>query len=102
MPTYLYQTLHDDGTEGEVFECTHAMHDTLEVHPVSGERVRRVYSAPNLATRYTPGHTRKLLSNENLERKGFTKYQKDKVSGKYHKVVGEGPGVIDRPPAGSL
>lgn len=102
MPTYLYQTICDDGSEGEVFECTHSMHDQLEFHPETGEPVRRVYSVPNLATRYTPGHTRQLLSNENLERKGFTKYQKDKLSGQYHKVVGEGPRVIERPPPGAL
>lgn len=99
MPTYLYQVIRDDSSEGEVFECEHSMNETLEAHPVTGERIRRVYSVPNLGVRYSSGSTQKLLSNDNLERKGFTKYEKDKVSGKYHKVVGEGPGVINRPPA---
>jgi hypothetical protein len=98
MPTYLYQVLNPDGSEGDVFECTHPMKETLAQHPESGLSVRRVYSPPNLAVRYTPGNTRQLLSNENLERKGFTKYEKDRVSGKYHKVTGQGPSTLDRPP----
>ncbi len=99
MPYYLYQVIYSNGSEGEVFECEHSMQETLEVHPTTGERVRRVYSVPNLGMRHTAGKTQQLLSNENLERKGFTKYERDKVSGKYHKVVGEGPSVMHRPPA---
>ena len=97
MPTYLYRTIRKDGSEGELFECAHPMGETLATHPETGESVRRVYSAPNLGTKHTSGQSKKLLSNENLDRKGFTKYERDKVSGKYHKVVGQGPSVIDRP-----
>jgi hypothetical protein len=98
MPTYLYQIIETDGGEGAIFECEHPMQEALTHHPESGHPVRRIYSPPNLAVRYTPGNTRQLLSNENLERKGFTKYEKDKVSGKYHKVTGQGPSTLDRPP----
>ena len=99
MPNYLYQVIREDGSEGEVFECAHSMNETLQKHPTTGELVRRVYSVPNLGVKHTAGATQKLLANENLERKGFTKYEKDKVSGKYHKVVGDGPSVLNRPPA---
>jgi len=97
MPVYLYQIIQNDGSEGAVFECNHSMNETLEAHPETGEKVRRVYSVPNLAVRYTPGQSKNLLSNENLERKGFTKYEKDKITGRYNKVVGDGPSEIRRP-----
>lgn len=100
MPIYLYQIILDDGSEGETFECIHSMSETLTRHPETGEKVRRVYSVPNLGTKHTPGQTNRLLSNENLDRKGFTKYERDKVSGKYNKVVGKGPSVLNKPPSG--
>ena len=99
MPTYLYQVIKADGSEGEVFECTHSMLDTLKSHPTTSEAVRRVYSVPHLGVKHTAGNTQKLLSNKNLEQKGFTKYERDKMSGKYHKVVGDGPSEIKRPSA---
>jgi hypothetical protein len=99
MPTYGYEEVLPDGSPGNYFECEHPMQEPLRTHPESGLPVRRVYSAPNLAVRYTPGNTKKLLSNENLSQKGFTKYERDKLSGQYHKVAGEGPSVIKRPPA---
>lgn len=98
MPTYLYQIIHEDGREGDLFEWDHPMTERLDTHPQTGEKVRRVYAAPHLGVRYTAGRTRNLLSNENLNAKGFTKYERDKVSGKYHKTAGEGPSVISRPP----
>ena len=101
MPVYLYQILKKDGAVGEVFECEHPMSEKLTQHPETGEEVRRVYSIPNLASKYTPGRTQSLLSDENVADKGFTKYERDKMTGKYHKIVGDGPKVIDRPPSGS-
>lgn len=74
------------------------MTERLATHPITGDRVRRVYAAPNLGVRYTAGRARNLLSNENLSAKGFTKYERDKVSGKYHKTAGDGPSVISKPP----
>lgn len=98
MPIYLYQVICEDGNDGEVFECEHSMRDALSYHPETGEKVRRVYSVPNLGVKHTPKKTKQLLSNDNLAQKGFTKYERDKVSGKYNKIVGEGPSVINRPP----
>ncbi|OHE72511.1 MAG: hypothetical protein A2007_00545 [Verrucomicrobia bacterium GWC2_42_7] len=93
MPIYLYQEVSADGTLGEVIEIEHAASlSPLAQHPETGVRLQKVYVAPGLTTRYTPGRTNSLLENKNLEKKGFTKYQRDKVSGKYYKVAGkEGP-----------
>ncbi|MEM9226462.1 MAG: zinc ribbon domain-containing protein [Verrucomicrobiota bacterium] len=90
MPIYVYRILKDDGSEGETFEVEQPMSaPALEKHPVSGERVERVYLPPNLTTKYTPGGTQKKLSNENVEKAGFTKYERDKLTGSYHKVAGK-------------
>ena len=74
------------------------MGEKLDRHPETGRPVRRVYSAPNLGIRHTPEKTASLLSNENLDRKGFTKYERDRSTGTYHKVAGSGPSQIQRPP----
>lgn len=96
MPTYVYRVVSDDG-EGETFEVVQPMSEpALTHHPVTGEPVRRVYLPPNLATRYTPGSTESKLSNENVAAHGFTKYEKDKLTGRYHRTAGSsGPSEID-------
>lgn len=99
MPIYVYQVLREDGSDGEVFEVEQSMSDApLERHPLSGQRVRRVYQPPNLTTRYAPGATTSKLENKNVEKAGFTKYEKDKLTGKYHRVAGKdqrAPSVIN-------
>ena len=99
MPIYVYEIVNPDGTGGERFEMHQSMKDdALASHPDSGKPVRRVLLPPNLATRYTPGQTRNRLDNKNVEKAGFTKYEKDKTTGKYHRVAGKsGPDVITRP-----
>jgi len=72
--------------------------EPLKYHPVTGERVRRVYQSPNLAYKHTPGKIKNLTSNERVEKAGFTKYVKDRVTGRYHKEVGKdrrAPEVLD-------
>lgn len=90
MPIYVYRVLKEDGSEGETFEVQQSMSaPALTKHPVSGERVERVYLPPNLGTKYTPGATKNKLTNENVEKAGFTKYERDKLTGSYHKVAGK-------------
>lgn len=92
MPIYRYEVIRADGTEGDVFEIEHGMLETLDEHPVTGEKVRKVLLPPHLGSRYSERQEKRKMDNKNIERLGFTKYQKDKISGKYHKVVGkEGP-----------
>ena len=95
MPTYLYREVFDDGSEGEPFEVEHPMTTSLDVHPLTGNKVKRVYSPPNLATRYTPGQTKTRLEDKNVEKAGFTKYVRDKVTGTYHKTAGKNKDAPD-------
>jgi hypothetical protein len=99
MPTYLYQEVLPNGDEGECFEVVQLMSDApLKTHPQTGKPVRKVFIAPNLPTKYTEAATKSKLTNENVEKHGFTRYEKDKVSGMYHKTAGKdkrAPDTVD-------
>jgi len=99
MPTYVYQEILPDGSEGETFEFVQHMSDTaLKEHPKTGNPVRKVYHAPNVSNKYTEGATKSKLSNENVEKHGFTRYERDKVTGRYNKTAGKdrnAPDVVD-------
>lgn len=96
MPLYLYQEILDDGSDGELLEIEQPMSAaTLTRHPHTGRPLRRVYQAPNVATKYTPGHTQKLLSEKHVAKAGFTKYVRDKQTGTYHKTAGHDPRAPD-------
>jgi len=92
MPVYVYCEVMEDGSDGEAFEVVQSMKDAaLETHPESGRKVRRVYFPPNIPTRYTAQAQKGSLSNERLSNLGFTKYEKDKLTGSYNKVAGKDP-----------
>lgn len=93
MPVYVYE----DPDTSDRFECVQSMHDDpLSVHPETGASVRRVILAPNLGIKHTTGREKKLLSNDHVEKAGFTKYEKDKVTGKYNRVAGkQGPSTLE-------
>lgn len=94
MPIYVYEVINEDGEEGQIFEVMQKMSDDpLTKHPTTGQPVRRVIQAPNVATKYTTSHEKKTLSNENLAAKGFTKYEKA-GDGQYVKTAGDGPKMI--------
>ena len=97
MPVYTYREILPDGSEGDSFEAEQGVSDkTLERHPVTGNPVRRVFSAPNLVTKYSEREIRRKTTDKAyLESKGFTRYEKDKVSGTYHKTAGSDPKVPD-------
>ncbi|MFP4167048.1 MAG: FmdB family zinc ribbon protein [Opitutales bacterium] len=99
MPSYTYQEILPDGSEGETFEIIQRMSDAaLETHPETGNPVRKIYQAPNLPARYTERATEAKLSNENVEKHGFTRYEKDKLTGQYHKTAGKdkrAPDTVD-------
>lgn len=101
MPTYLYQEILADGSEGETFEVVQRMSEpSLKVHPRTGNPVQKLFTAPNLPTKYTEGATKNKLANDNVEKHGFTRYEKDKVTGRYHKTAGKdrrAPDVVDAP-----
>lgn len=88
MPTYVYQVVNQDGSEGEIFEVFQKMSDPpLTKHPENGKPVRRIIQRPAV---HTQGDR---LSNKNLDRLGFTKYERA-GGGHYEKKAGQGPNVI--------
>lgn len=88
MPTYLYQVILADDIEGPQFEFAQSIKDPpLTIHPVTGHKVKRIISPPNIIAKHTPGKERKILDNNYLKSKGFTKFQKDKLTGDYHCVT---------------
>lgn len=90
MPIYVYREILEDGSDGELFEVEQSMkEDAWTVHPISGRRVKRVFLPPNLASKHTPGKNKTMLDNKNVERLGFTKYEKDKLTGRYYKTAGK-------------
>ena len=96
MPTYVYAVILEDGSNGEHFEVVQPMSDdALTKHPETGAPVRRVPVAPNLPLSYSDAAEKTKLSNKNLDRMGFTKYEKA-GDGFYEKKAGKGPDVISR------
>lgn len=96
MPTYLYEILTKKGEPtGRTFEHMQSMKDAaLTKHPQTGEPVRRAILAPNIGGRGLGGGSEKsVLSNKNLDRLGFTKYER-KGKGYYEKTAGKGPRTI--------
>lgn len=95
MPTYVYEILTKKGEgTGETFEYVQSMKDdALTKHPKTGQPVRRIPQAPGITTR-GHGGSKGLLANKNLERLGFTKYER-KGKGYMERVAGkEGPRSI--------
>ena len=94
MPVYVYEIIEPDGSQGERFEVIQRMaDDPLTEHPESGKPIRRVITSPNIAGNWSDHATNQKLSNKNLDRLGFTKYEKA-GGGFYEKKSGDGPDVI--------
>jgi hypothetical protein len=89
--TYVYQILNADGSEGGVFEVEQSAGDPpLRVHPRTGVPVRLVHQPPHLAGQHHERHVRAQLSDtEKLSQLGFTRYEKDRVTGRYQKIRGK-------------
>ena len=96
MPTYDYAVILPDGTLGEPFEVFQSIKDEpLTTHPETGEPVKRLVSAPGLALTHSESNEKTRLSDKNLARLGFTKYQKS-GDGTWDKTAGKGPDSITR------
>lgn len=94
MPTYVYEILDRKGRPtGKTFELTQSIKDDpITTHPETGAPVRRAIVAPVIGTGMSKRSS--VLSNKNLERLGFTKYEK-KGKGYMERVAGkEGPRSI--------
>lgn len=96
MPIYLYEVLDAAGEAIETVELLQGIHaEPYTTHPESGAPVRRVLAAPRVPRKWSDARMKSTLSDNNLERLGFTKYQKV-GDGKYEKRVGSGPDTISR------
>jgi len=97
MPTYVYEILDKDGQGTEqYFELVQSMSEKpLKKHPETGEPVRRVPQAPNIAGMGTLRKSNNMLNdNKKLESLGFTKYER-KGPGYMERVAGkEGPQTL--------
>jgi hypothetical protein len=96
MPTYVYEILDDQGRPtGRTFEVHQSMKDKpLTKDPQSGEPCRRAIVAPNIAGKWGDIKGKSALSNKNLERMGFTKYER-KGKGYMERVAGKfGPRTL--------
>lgn len=94
MPTYVYQVINADGSEGDIFEVVQKMTEpALTKHPETGAKVQRMITAPNIAGAWSEAGTKSKLSDKNLDRLGFTKYQRA-GDGTYEKRAGSGPDMI--------
>ncbi len=96
MPTYLYEILDKAGTPtGETFETVQSMKEpTLSKQPGTAKPCRRAIVAPNIAGKWSDVKGKAALSNKNLDRLGFTKYER-KGKGYMERVAGkEGPKSI--------
>lgn len=96
MPTYDYAVINQDGTLGERFEVFQSMSaEPLVKHPETGEPVKRMVSAPGLALNHSDASDKTKLSDSNLDRLGFTKYQRS-GDDTWDKTAGKGPDSISR------
>jgi predicted nucleic acid-binding Zn ribbon protein len=96
MPTYVYEILDKSGKPtGETFEIVQSMkEDALTKQPETGKPVRRAIVAPAIAGKWSDIKGKAALSNSNLERMGFTKYER-KGNGYMERVAGkQGPKSI--------
>lgn len=96
MPIYVYEILDKKGKPtGKTVEVVQSMKDdAFTKHPETGEPVRRVITAPAIAGKWSDLKGKGALSNSNLERLGFTKYER-KGKGYMERVAGkEGPKSI--------
>ncbi len=96
MPTYVYEILDKSGKPtGETFEAVQPMKDdALSKQPGTNKPCRRAVVAPNIAGNWSDMKGKSKLSNENLERMGFTKYER-KGNGYMERVAGkQGPKTL--------
>ena len=96
MPTYVYEILDKKGQPtGATFDIIQSMKDdALTKDPTTGKKVRRAIVAPAISEKWSDMKSKSALSNKNLERMGFTKYER-KGKGYMERTAGKaGPTSI--------
>ena len=93
MPVYVYKVT-DGPSAGEHFEVVQSMKDEpLESHPETGDPVTRVIQAPMIGGNHSDAREKRMMSDDNLDKLGFTKYVKT-GDGTYDKTAGQGPSSL--------
>ncbi len=93
MPMYVYDILNDEGAVCGSFEIIQKITaEPLTRHPETGQTLRMKMQAPFVGKKTNGELPKSDLSDRNLEKLGFTKYQKKRQGG-YEKVVGDGPEI---------
>lgn len=92
MPLYTYEIVNKDGSAGEMFQVERRVSEPpLELHPETGEPVRRVFKPIHIAGPSSEIGQKARLSDNNLEKLGFTAYRRN-GKGHYERTAGkEGP-----------
>ena len=68
MPIYQYYEIFPDGSEGEPFDVSQKINEpTLKVHPITGNSIKKYFSAPSINTEYSDKKTKKQLDPSNLQ-----------------------------------
>jgi len=95
MPTYTYEVTDSEGKVVEIYEAEQPLGaEPLKNHPITGEAMRKVYTPPRINATYADWDGK--LEAGRLSKAGFTKYEKDKTTGRYFKSnEGRGPSELD-------
>lgn len=93
MPVFVYAVINPDGSEGETLEIEQALNDPpLTTHPLTGEPLRRIHVPAGLVLKYGEGEIKRKVNDEKeLAKLGFTRYERDAATGRYHKTAGTDP-----------
>ena len=97
MPVYQYMLV-DSKFDNEVLEVEQSITDqALNVHPITGEPIRRLISSASLTLKHSSSQEQATLAKDNLDKNGFTVFEKDLSDpSKYSRTVGNlGPSEID-------
>ena len=97
LPTYVYEVITEDGSQGEQFEVVHGIKEpALTQHPETGEPVQRIIQSVFVGGIWNEAaQGRRMKDDKKLDKLGFTKYVKA-GDGVYEKRAGKGPDVFTR------
>jgi len=91
MPVFQYVVLNGKDPQ-EIIEIEQGLCDhPLKSHPITKEPIRKLISSPTLSLRHSDANDKRILSEANLKKNGFSLYQKDHSDGTYGKKTGDGP-----------
>jgi len=97
MPVYQYKVV-DSKIEDEIIEVEQEIGaKELRVHPITGETIKKVITAISLTLSHSSTKEKATLEKGNLEKNGFTVFQKDDSNSlKYNRTAGnQGPEEIN-------